>query len=356
MRFSPDTPLSEIGEIPLLDRVRQRFSSKKAGLFLGIGDDAAALRRPAGDLLYTSDMMCEGVHFDLKYWTPYQLGFKLVSVNASDIYAMGGKRPAFATFELAASASTTWGFIEKLYDGLGDALALYGAALAGGDVSASTSGLVLGMSMIGTAGPRVVSRAGARTGDGIFVTGPLGDAAAGLELLKRTGRPVNIESGKKPGIKVKVKGAHVRLGPDTALPLLRRHLMPVARRVPEKLVSGKIPASAMLDVSDGLLIDLLRLCKESGKGAIIYERAVPLSGALRKASALLGLDPLGLALEGGEDYELLYTARKGSRGSFLIGEITAGGGMYMVSPGGKRRKIGKRPTGYEHFKILQNPD
>jgi thiamine-monophosphate kinase len=350
MRFSPDTPLGEIGELPLLDWVRKKFASRKAGLLLGIGDDAAALRAPAGELLYTSDLMCEGVHFDLRYWTPCQLGFKLVSVNASDIYAMGGAGPVCATFELAAPAQTKWGFIEKLYEGVGGALALYGAALAGGDVSASKSGLVLGMSMIGKAGARVVSRAGARTGDGIFVTGPLGEAACGMELLKRTGHPVNIENGKKIEVEIKVKGARVDL--DTALPLLRRHLMPRAKRPPR--VSGKVPASAMLDVSDGLLIDLYRLCKESGKGAIIYERAIPITRTMRKASALLGLDPLRLALGGGEDYELLYTARKGGRGDFLIGEITAARGIYIEGPEGRRKKI-EKPPGYEHFKILQNP-
>jgi thiamine-monophosphate kinase len=323
--------LARMGEIRLLDWIRGRAGGVGKGLAVGIGDDAAAFRCPPGKtLLVTADMMMEGVHFDLRYTTPYQLGFKLASANASDICAMGGA-PLYATFELGAPPETDSRFIERLFDGLIESLGLHGARLAGGDLSSSKGGLALSMSMIGSA-KKAIRRRGAQVGDGVFVTGPLGDAACGLEILKRLGRPVRLEKGGR----AKWEGMKREL----LEPLIRRHLMPVARKSPSK-------ATAMIDVSDGLFIDLHRLCTESGVGAGIYEDRIPLSDGLREAAERLGADPLKFACSGGEDYELLYTAPKGSGRGFLIGEIVSSG-LYVVGPGGRRRKFG--PSGYEHFR------
>ena len=350
--------LRELGELSLLDWIRQRAVKKTRGkgLLLGIGDDAAAFRVPAGEiLLATSDAMAEGVHFDLSYTTYYQAGFKLVSVNASDIYAMGGA-PRYALLDLSAPPELKFKDISSFFDGVLDALASYGALLAGGDVTASKSGLVLGMSMIGSA-KKIVTRGGAKPGDTVYVTGFLGDSACGLELLKKLGRPVGIEKGKSASFGLKNRGGkQVRLDWNTAGPLVKRHLMPMAKKPPKT-------ATAMIDISDGLAIDLIRLCKESRVGVKIYEDLLPVSEGLKKSAPVLGLAPLKLALGGGEDYELLYTAGYRasekpsafrSRGqnhnkkykAWRIGEITRSG--YIIQGrGGEEREL--KVEGYEHF-------
>lgn len=343
--------LDQVGELALLDWIRKRAGDKREkgkGLLLGIGDDAAAFKlagKNGKTALATQDLMAEGVHFDLRYFTPYQLGFKLVSVNVSDIYAMGGA-PRLALFAIAAPPETEAAFIKKIFEGVFAALDLYGARLAGGDLSASRSGLVLDMSVIGEAA-KVIRRAGAKPGDGVFVTGPLGDSACGREILKRIARPLPIGRATGGGRKKeKISGLLPGwLDWETVKPLVTRHLMPVAKKPPKR-------ASAMLDVSDGLLIDAFRLCKESGVGVKIYEEKIPVSKQMRRAAGALGMDPLAIAKIGGEDYELLYTAPIGPRGEksndggILIGEIVPSG-FYMVEASGKMKRF--RPEGYRHF-------
>ncbi len=323
--------LADWGELGLLDWIRDRAgAAKKRGLVLGIGDDAAVISpQPGKKLLFTTDTLAEGVHFDLKYATPYQLGFKLASVNASDIHAMGGSA-GFAAFELTAPATTEKRFVERLFDGILDGLALYGAVLVGGNVSGSRGGLVLTMGLLGYA-KNPVKRAGARPGDGIYVTGPLGDSAGGLEILQKMGKPVEIEKGKR----AKMGGlSWADMGP-----LLKRHLIPEAKRPPKN-------ATSMIDISDGLFLDLARVCKESRRGAKIYEDKIPVSDELRNAAKALDLDLFALWSAGGEDYELLYTAPKGKGKDILIGEIIPSG-LYLVDREGGERPIG--PSGWEHF-------
>ncbi|MDA8389096.1 MAG: thiamine-phosphate kinase [Nitrospiraceae bacterium] len=341
--------LDQIGELALLDWIRKKAGDGGSGNkrpLLGIGDDAAAFKLAAGKTaLASSDMMVEGVHFDLAYFTPYQLGFKIVSVNASDIYAMGGV-PLMAFFSLAAPPDTKAVFIKKMFEGVFDALALYGARLSGGDLTASPpgvkKGLVLDMCVIGEAG-RIVKRRGAKAGDGVYVTGPLGDSACGLALLREIARPVALESGGlRPGGVVRLRRGTLRW--DVIRPLVARHLMPVAKRPP-----GLAVPTAMLDISDGLLLDVSRLCKESGVGVKIYEDRIPVSAQMRQAAPALGLDPLELAKSGGEDYELLYTARRkdgGEKGGILIGEVIPSG-RYMVDALGKMKRF--KAEGYKHF-------
>lgn len=326
--------LSNLGELALISWIRKKAGIPGKGLVLGIGDDAAAFapgKACKEKFLYTSDMMLEGVHFDLRYTTAYQLGFKLVSVNASDIYAMGGA-PRYALMELAAPPGGTGAsFIRRLFEGVFDALRLYGMELAGGDVSASKAGLVLGMSVIGRA-RRIIRRSGARVGDGVYVTGPLGEAACGLKLLQRIKKPVEIERGRKW-----LKGP---LSWPVMEPLLKRHLMPVAKKPPAA-------ATAMIDISDGLFLDLWRLCKESGVGVRIYEGLIPISGQMKEAARKLVLSPLELAAKGGEDYELLFTAPMGGKHAGIrIGEITKAG-CRIASPAGRLKKFGAE--GYTHF-------
>lgn len=325
--------LSDAGELSLLDILRKRFRKKAPGLLLGIGDDAAVIRPGKKNILLTTDMMVEGVHFDFNWTTPFQLGFKLVSVNVSDIYAMGGT-PEFLLLDFAAGGDFDMKQFGRLFDGIGKALEAYNISLIGGDISASNK-VVLSATVTGSAS-KVLTRGGARAGDLIYVTGFLGDSACGLEVMKRIGRAVEIEKGRKDDFP---------LGWSTVLPLVKRHLMPEAVK-PGGFVRS---TTAMMDISDGLLMDLSRLCKESRVGAKIYEEKIPISPELRKAAEYLNKKPLDLAMGGGEDYQLLFTAPGETRvDAYCIGEVT-GSGMKLVNEKGKARNIKVR--GYQHFAV-----
>jgi len=324
--------LSEIGELSLLERIRSRFAASAKDVMAGIGDDSAVVIPRDQPLLLTTDMMTEGVHFDLGLTTCYQIGFKLISVNVSDIYAMGGV-PRFVLLDLAADRKTEEQCIESFFDGVQRAMSIYLVRLIGGDLSSSKAGLAVSATVMGYA-KKPVMRSGARPGDRIYVTGTLGDSACGLELLKRIRRPLFIETGDR---------TDSPMGWRTMQPLLRRHLLPEARR------PGRVAkvATAMIDVSDGLLIDLSRLCDESGVGARIYMRHLPLSSQMRKAASALGIEPYALATSGGEDYELLFTAPRGRKvDAVVIGEITESERIF-VDRNGTERPFS--PEGYQHW-------
>jgi len=301
-------------------------------MLVGIGDDAAVIK--AGkNILLTTDMMVEGVHFDLSWITPFQLGFKLVSVNISDIYAMGGK-PQYVLLNFSAHRNSTREFFDLFFDGIEEALKTYSVSLIGGDIS-SADRIMLSLTAVGT-GEKILKRKGARVGDRIYVTGTPGDSACGLALLKKIRRTIDFAKPGRKGLPVSW---------DIAAPLLRRHLMPLARN--PKRISGA--ATSMIDISDGLLLDLSRLCKESGVGARIWVRDIPVSKELKEVSACLGVSALDLALNGGEDYELLFTASaKAKVEASCIGEITRSG-ISVVDDKGKRTKVSVR--GYQHFSL-----
>ena len=325
--------LSDLGELSLVEIIRGRFSGQRRGKLLhGIGDDAAVTGLPLGKLLSSTDIMAEGVHFDLSLVMPYQLGFKLVSVNVSDIYAMGGK-PLHILLALAMPSSTDMAFLERFFDGVSDALDLYGASLAGGDISACKGDMVLTATVIGQTN-RPVLRSGARPGDALYVTGPLGDSASGLELLRRIGGPLELD-------KRFVRGP---LPWKSMEPLIRRHLLPEARKPGAWL--GR--ATAMIDVSDGLALDLSRMCTESGVGAVLDMERIPVSEGTRMTASVLKLNTLDLVLSGGEDYELLFAASGNVRGRPVrIGEIVKGDGVVLRTAGGPEKVI--EPKGYKHF-------
>lgn len=325
--------LSALGELSLLDEIRGRFKDLRRGRLLeGIGDDSAVIGLPKGKLLASSDLMAEGVHFDLKLITPYQLGFKLVSVNVSDIYAMGGK-PLQVLLALALPPRTDTVFLDRFMDGVRDSIDLYGISLAGGDLSASPDTMTLTATVLGQA-VKPVLRSGARVGDLLYVTGPLGDSASGLEALKRIGRKVKLDA----------KNIRSPLPWKTIQPLVARHLQPVARKPGAWLKHAR----AMIDISDGLAIDLRRLCVESGVGADIDIKSIPISAQMREAASLMALDPLELALSGGEDYELLFAARGKIRGRVVkIGEVVKGKEIRLRALDGKLRSL--KQKGYRHF-------
>ncbi len=326
--------LAEAGENFLLKRLRKRFGKKSPGLILGIGDDAAVIAPSCPDILVTTDMMAEGVHFDLRWTTPFQLGFKLVSVNVSDIYAMGGK-PGFLLLNFSAARDFQLKQFDSFFDGIKKASKLYGVSLIGGDISSSEK-LTLSATVIGCAREKILRRNGARPGDLIYVTGSLGDSACGLELLKKMKTPLP-DKGKAPGFR--------QLSAKTTLPLVRRHVMPVAVR-PDRFIRH---ATAMMDISDGLIMDLSRICSDSRVGATIFTEKLPLSKELIRASEYIKKDPVDLALGGGEDYELLFTSvSKRISGAYCVGEITRSGMKIIQKDGSQKKIIGQ---GYQHFEL-----
>jgi thiamine-monophosphate kinase len=348
--------LSQIRELSLLEEIQKRFGKYSSRILVGIGDDAALIRASSENILVTTDMMVEGIHFNLGFATPYQIGFKLVSANVSDIFAMGGK-PKFLLLNVAMNKSTDKTVFDSFFNGVNQAMNLYGLSLVGGDISASQKGISVSATIIGYAKKHVM-RSGAKRGDRIYVTGNLGDSACGLALLKKIKRPISLEESKEHGAKNKdslTKDSELYalrsmlsergLSWSDVEPLLRRHLTPVARN-PVEFVGN---ATSMIDISDGLLIDLSRICDESKVGARIYAENLPLSSELNKVASCLNISPMKLALSGGEDYELLFTAPADKKiKAKCIGEIVKSQRV-LVDTSGREKRFSAE--GYQHFGV-----
>ncbi len=280
-----------IREFELIDTLRRRHGRDRASVVRGIGDDAAVIATPRGrQLVLTTDLLAEGVHFDLRTASFEDIGYKAAIANLSDVAAMGA-RPEHVLVALAIPVSCTKIQILNLYRGLMAACRPYGVALIGGDTSASSNGLFLSLTVTGTvpAGSALL-RSGARIGDLIYVSGTLGDSLAGLELLSGSRRkPVE------------------RLAPSHRRFLVNRHRRPMAHCTFGQLLSRHRLASAAIDLSDGLSGDLRHLCEQSRVGAEIHEGALPLSAAISAYAQSTRRNATELALQGGEDYELLWT-------------------------------------------------
>lgn len=349
--------LHRVGELALLKNIRSRFTaaSNDRAVLVPIGDDAAVIAPAASRIMVTTDLMAEGVHFNLAYTSPSALGFKLVSVNVSDIMAMGAC-PRYLFLNLGLKAESDDMFFTRFYDGVQAACDLYGVLLTGGDMSGVRNDLFVSATVIGE-GERFVSRNGAKVGDRIYVTGSPGESGCGLALLKQMDAAVHAQVLSLIGVhsdtqaSESVAAGNASLRWTDAEPLLCRHLMPIARSA-EQIAPY---ATAMLDVSDGLCMDLTRLCDESAVGAVLQLAEVPLSEALCAGAACLGADPFSFAIAGGEDYELLFTASSlpdellaGSAGFPItcIGEITARERSIIGIDGSVNPLEAK---GYEHF-------
>lgn len=333
--------LSDVGELSLIREIRGRFRKKRKGLITGIGDDAAIIAPFKDKLLFTSDMMIEGIHFDLSYTTPFQLGYKIIAVNVSDIYAMAGT-PEYVILDLAMRRDTDKGFVDSFFRGIKKASERYGIILAGGDLSAS-DGIVVAVTVVGRSKSPVL-RSGARPGDRIYVTGNLGDSACGLEILKKLKRQIPLEDRSLMSKELEsINKGLLRIGLEWRIVslLIKKHLLTAVSSHNIK------KATAMIDISDGLFIDLNRLCDESKVGARIYLDRIPLSKALKKACSIMNLDPYRFATTGGEDYELLFTSPEvKGESAFCIGEITRQG-MFFVDEKGIEKPI--RSEGYQHW-------
>ncbi|RMH06598.1 MAG: thiamine-phosphate kinase [Nitrospirae bacterium] len=336
--------LSQLGELGVIHLLRRRFATRTRSIIQGIGDDAAIVRLPAGHLLLAStDLLVEGIHFDLRYHTFGDIGYRAAVANLSDIAAMGGT-PRYLLTSLALPARYRQDDLETLYQGLHTACQPYRLSLIGGDTSSSLSGVFLAITIIGSALPdQILTRQGARIGDLVYVTGTLGDAGAGLEILRHHTKPTR------------------RRGRTDEQFLLLRHLRPIPRVGLARRLSCLRLATAAIDLSDGLASDLHHLCAESGVGARIWAGALPLSPAFRRFMTRTLQDALDTALTSGEDFELLFTASPTSRSRLdrlarsldfpltCIGEITSKReGITLKHEDGSCRQI---PTaGYTHFR------
>ena len=290
-RFRPSPATGRLTEFPLIQDLARRFGRTGASVLRGIGDDTAVIRIPPGRLsLVTTDLLAEGIHFDLVTSGLDAVGYKAAVANLSDIAAMGGT-PRYLLVSLAVPAGRTSSDVFELYQGMMRACRPHGVELIGGDTSASRQGLFINLTVLGEARPgRLLLRSGARVGDLLYVTGTLGDSLAGLALLTSS-------SGTS-------RWRH--LSPADRRYLIRRHLHPEARlRMGQLLASGRL-ATAAIDLSDGLSGDLAHLCEESDLGVLVDGAALPLSPALRRYAKAAGLAAQDLALTGGEDYELLF--------------------------------------------------
>ena len=336
--------ISDLGEFGLIEKIRKSSSPSSPAVVIGIGDDTAALRiAPATLLLATTDMLIEGVHFDLSYTDFYSLGWKSAAVNLSDIAAMGGV-PRFCLTSLGIPSRISVERISDFYRGFNALARTHKTILAGGDTCFSRNSLVISVTVLGEAKKRtVLTRSGARRGDKIFVTGTLGDSGAGLEILKSGVRDNKREKRDEGRETRDVKN------------LIQKHLRPAPRVAEGRKIALAGCASSMIDISDGLSSDLAHICGASGVGALLFSDAIPLSESLLKSSAQLSKPPLHYALSGGEDYELLFTVppekikKLHTLGIALteIGEVTRTRKMLIVDVRGKRKPL--KATGYNHF-------
>ena len=287
--------ISELGEFGLIDRLTADLPIRNASTVKGVGDDCAILRNKETDILVTTDLLLEGVHFDLTYVPLKHLGYKSAVVNFSDVYAMNG-HPRQITVSLGISQRFTVEHIEELFAGIRLACEIYGVDLVGGDTTSSRQGLVISITCIGEAeADKVVTRSGAKPTDLICVSGDLGSAYMGLQLLERE----------------KVAGA----GQRDFVPnfqgkeyLVERQLKPEARRdIVDELAKAGIVPTAMMDISDGLSSELMHICKDSNVGCRIYEDRIPIDYQTAVMAEELNINLVTAALNGGEDYELLFT-------------------------------------------------
>lgn len=292
------TEISSLGEFGLIDRITQDFPLKNESSKFGVGDDAAVLEFGDKETLVTTDLLLEGIHFDLRYVPLKHLGYKAAVVNFSDIYAMNGT-PKQITVSLGVSSRFTVEHIDELYSGIRLACETYGVDLVGGDTSASVTGLVISVTCIGIADKQdIVYRNGAKESDLICVSGDLGAAYMGLQLLERENR---VAAQSKEG---------EEFTPDFGGKeyILERQLKPEARKDIVALLKDKgIKPTSMMDVSDGLSSELLHICKKSGVGCRIFEDKIPIDYQTAIMAEEMNMNLVMTAMNGGEDYELLFT-------------------------------------------------
>jgi len=321
------TSLAQLGEFGLIRHLTQYFKSAQATTVKAVGDDAAVLQVTDQQMVVTTDLLVEGVHFDLSYMPLKHLGYKAVMVNLSDVYAMNATATQI-TVSMAVSNRFSLEALEELYAGIQLACQTYNVDLIGGDTTSSTKGMLLSVTAIGTAKKEdIVYRNGAKETDLIVVTGDLGAAYLGLQVLEREKQVFSVDPKNQPDL-------------DNYTYLIERQLKPEARKdISGLLKELDVTPTAMIDISDGLSSEVMHLCEQSEKGCKIYEDKLPLDPQVISACEEFNLDSTMVALSGGEDYELLFTVPiadfdkiKANPNFSIIGHVTEKSqGMNLVT-------------------------
>lgn len=325
------TSLSELGEFGLIEHLTKHFSISQKSTKKSIGDDAAVLDFKNQRTIISTDLLIEGVHFDLAYMPLKHLGYKAVVVNVSDICAMNAT-PTQITFSLALSNRFPLEALEELYAGVALACEKYQVDLVGGDTTSSQKGLILSVTAIGTAKEKELAyRNGAKVNDLLVVTGDIGAAYMGLQVLEREKQVFQVNPNNQPDLE-----------PYTYL--IERQLKPEARNDIKKLLEKlEVTPTSMIDISDGLSSEILHLCKASNVGVQLFEEKLPLDPQLISTCEEFNIDSTTISINGGEDYELLFTIPltdfekiKGNPNLSVIGHVTeASQGMHLVSRAGE---------------------
>ena len=329
------TEISTLGEFGLIEHLTKNIEIQNASTIVGVGDDAAVIDHFGKQTVITTDLLIEGVHFDLMYTPLKHLGYKSVVVNLSDIYAMNAM-PTQITISLGISNKFSVEALEEFYEGVYAACAAYDVDLIGGDTTTSQKGFIISVTAIGEVSPdKFVKRSGAKKGDLICVSGDLGGAYLGLILLERE-KKVYLEA---PGVQPDLENESYIVG---------RVLKPEARKdIIDFFAANEITPTSMIDISDGLSSEILHLCKQSEAGAVLYEEKIPVHEQAKQFAYKLEVDPTACALSGGEDYELLFTLKQEDYDKIVlnenisvIGYITeAADGATFITKGGNKFPI-----------------
>jgi len=329
------TEIASLGEFGLIEHLTKNFEIHNASTVLSIGDDAAVIDHFGKQTVITSDMLVEGIHFDLMYTPLRHLGYKSVVVNLSDVYAMNAT-PTHITLNIAFSNRFSVEALDEFYEGVYAACEKYNVDLIGGDTSSSQKGFIISVTALGEITPdKVVKRSGAKKGDLICVSGDLGGAFLGLTLLER---------------EKKIYLEHPEVQPDLENQeyIVGRLLKPEAQKeTVEFFESAGILPTSMMDVSDGLSSEVMHICKQSNVGCVLYEEKIPVNDAARQYAYKLELDPTACALSGGEDYELVFTIPLEDHDKVVLNEqISVVGyvtdieeGMHIITKGGSTHKL-----------------
>ncbi len=323
------TNLSELGEFGLIDLLTKNLNVKLPSTIKGIGDDAAVIDFKDQQTVVTTDLLVEGVHFDLSYMPLKHLGYKAVMVNLSDVYAMNATASQI-TVSIAVSNRFPVEALEELYSGIELAAKIYNIDVIGGDTTSSTKGLLISVTALGY-GPKedIVYRKGARPNDLLVVTGDLGAAYMGLQILEREKEVFKVNPNSQPDL-------------DAYTYLIERQLKPEARKdIPPLLKKLGVRPTSMIDISDGLSSETLHICRHSNVGVNLFEEKIPLDPAVITACEEFNLDSTTIALSGGEDYELLFTVAqedydkiKGNPHLTIIGHMTEEKeGLHLITRG-----------------------
>lgn len=329
------TEVGSLGEFGLIDHLTMNNETRNASTVLSVGDDGAVIDHFGKQTVVSTDMLVEGIHFDLMYTPLKHLGYKSVIVNLSDIYAMNAT-PTQITVSIAFSNRFSVEALNEFYEGIYAACERYNVDLIGGDTTTSQKGFIISVTAIGEVAPgKFVTRSGAKKGDLICVSGDLGGAFLGLTLLEREKKIFLETKGVQPDL-------------ENQDYIIGRILKPEARKeIIEFFASNDITPTAMIDISDGLSSETLHLCKQSNLGCMLYEEKIPVSDLSRQFAYKLELDPTACALSGGEDYELLFTLPQSDYDKLVFNEnISVVGymtdpeeGTHIITKGGNTHKL-----------------